>query len=578
MHKHLKRLMLLAGMLALLATSAVAQDNRLNVVATTTIIADVARNVGGDLVEVQSLIPSGADVHAFIPAPQDALLVEQADIVLVNGAGLEEFLEDLVAATAGVEPVVVSNGIQVIAYGGHAHGHEHGDEEHGDEEHGDEEHGDEEHGDDEHGDEEHGDEEHADEEHAGMAMGGSVTGAYMQITNAGVNDDVLIAARTEAARTIEIHETRIEDDIARMIELEEGLPIPAGETVMLEPGGAHVMLIGLPQDLLPNETVSLTLVFASGAELTVDALITDMIPVDPVTVEGDNNLSITGAWVRPALADDMSGDMDMDMGDMHSDEEHGDEEHGDEEHADEEHADDEHGDHHMHEGVEYIGVLGADAECDSGHSHEGEEHADEEHADEEHADDDHGDEHGDEHDHGACDPHFWTDPINVMLWADNIAAAFAAADPDNADTYTANAEAYKAQLMALNDEISDILSVIPEENRVLVTNHEFMAYFAAHYDFEIVGVVLPGGTTLAEPNPQALAELVETIEMEGAQAIIAETTDPSQLARTIAGELARPIDVVTLYSGSLSEADGPAATYLDYMRFNAQTLADALSS
>lgn len=553
MHKHLKRLMLLAGLLALLATSAVAQDSRLNVVATTTIIADVARNVGGDLVEVQSLIPSGADVHAFIPAPQDALLVEQADVVLVNGAGLEEFLEDLVAATAGVEPVVVSNGIQVIAFGGHEHGHE------------DEMHSDDEHADDEHADDEHADDEHADEEHSEMAMGGSVTGAYMQITNAGVNDDVLIAARTEAARTVEIHETRIEDDIARMVELEEGLPVPAGETVMLEPGGAHVMLIGLPQDLLPNETVSLTLVFASGAEITVDALITDMIPVEPVTVEGDNNLSVTGAWVRPALADDMSADMDMDM--------HGDDEHADEEHADE-HADDMHGDAHMHEGVEYVGVLGADAECDLGHSHEGEEHADEEHADEEHGDE----EHADEHDHGACDPHFWTDPMNVMVWADNIAAAFAAADPDNADTYMANAEAYKAQLMALNDEISDILSVIPEENRVLVTNHEFMAYFAAHYDFEIVGVVLPGGTTLAEPDPQALAELVETIEMEGVQAIVAETTDPSQLARTIAGELDRPIDVVTLYSGSLSGADGPAATYLDYMRFNAQTLADALSS
>ncbi len=124
-------------------------------------------------------------------------------------------------------------------------------------------------------------------------------------------------------------------------------------------------------------------------------------------------------------------------------------------------------------------------------------------------------------------------------------------------------------------EVEALLAEIPEENRVIVTNHEFLAYFAKRYGFEIVGVVIPGGTTLAEPAPQDVAELIETIEHEGVRAIFVEVSDAGRLAQVIAGD-AGSVQVVTLYSDSLSSADGPAATYLDYMRHNAAAIAAAL--
>ena len=326
--------------------SIVAQGEKLHVLATTTIIADVARNVGGDLVEVESLIPPDADVHAFEPAPDDIVKVAEADILLVNGAGLESFLGTLLENAGGVEPVVVSNGVAMLPFGEHGH--------------------------------EEGDEARSEEEHA----------------------------------------------------------------------------VG-----------------------------------------------------------------------------------------------------------EVIGVLSEDGVCEGAHEHESE------------AEHEEGEE---DHEHGACDPHVWTDPKNVMIWVDNIAEAFADAAPNNAETYRANAEAYKAELESLDTEVSEILTVIPADKRILVTNHEFLGYFAHAYGFEVVGVVIGGGGTLSEPDPRELAALIDVITEEQVTAIFVEVSANPGLAETIASETG--IDVVTtIYSDSLSKANGPAATYLDYLRYNARTIAQALA-
>src|SRR5262249_40609041 len=90
-----------------------AASTPLKVVATTTIIADVAKNVGGEWVEVTSLVPPDADAHAFDPTPQDALNVSQADVVLAAGAGYEAFLNGLVGNAANVPLVRVSDGVTI---------------------------------------------------------------------------------------------------------------------------------------------------------------------------------------------------------------------------------------------------------------------------------------------------------------------------------------------------------------------------------------------------------------------------------------------------------------------------------
>lgn len=122
----------------------------------------------------------------------------------------------------------------------------------------------------------------------GMAMGDSDEGAdaeemslgtsavYMTITNPTDEDDALVAAITDAAGIVEVHESMLdENDVMMMRPVEGGIPVPAGEMQELRPGGFHVMLLDLPEALEMGDTITVTLVFASGAEITVAAPVAD---------------------------------------------------------------------------------------------------------------------------------------------------------------------------------------------------------------------------------------------------------------------------------------------------------------
>ncbi|MBU1877392.1 MAG: zinc ABC transporter substrate-binding protein, partial [Chloroflexi bacterium] len=94
---------------------------RLRVVATTTIVGDVVRQVGGEHIELTVLLAPGIDPHAFQPTPQDVAMVSQAQVVFVNGVGLEEFLDELLQHAGGSRPVIsVSEGIAPRALTGDA--------------------------------------------------------------------------------------------------------------------------------------------------------------------------------------------------------------------------------------------------------------------------------------------------------------------------------------------------------------------------------------------------------------------------------------------------------------------------
>ena len=224
------------------------------------------------------------------------------------------------------------------------------------------------------------------------------------------------------------------------------------------------------------------------------------------------------------------------------------------------------------EGVEVVSLaetvttLAEDQTEDEGHAEE-----------EEHGEEDHAEEEGHEHDHADGDPHFWMDPVRVAEAIEDLALHLAEVD-DNATEaeWAARAEVLVAELQALDEEVEEILSVVADDRRVLVTNHDSYDYFADAYDFEVLGTVIPGGGTLAEPSAADLEILVEDIRDAGVTAIFTETTDPSRLAEVVAQEVGEEIAVVQLVGGSLTDADGPAATYADYMRHNATLIADAL--
>ena len=176
---------------------------------------------------------------------------------------------------------------------------------------------------------------------------------------------------------------------------------------------------------------------------------------------------------------------------------------------------------------------------------------------------------------GECDPHMWQNVANVIGYTLNIRDAFSAADPGNAAVYNANAGQYIAQLEALDADIFAAVATIPAENRVLVTNHDAMGYFAARYGFQIVGVVLPGGTTGQEPDPKQIIDLVSVIKAQHVRAIFLENVTSDKLATQLSSESGASV-VQALYTDSLGAPDSPGGTYLGMMRANLKTLQDAL--
>jgi hypothetical protein len=94
---------------------------------------------------------------------------------------------------------------------------------------------------------------------------------YMTIKNGGQSDDTLVGAKTDVAKTVELHETKMdENDVMRMQPV-PNIPIPAGGSVTLQPGGLHVMLIGMQKELAPGDKISLTLTFEKAGPMTVEA-------------------------------------------------------------------------------------------------------------------------------------------------------------------------------------------------------------------------------------------------------------------------------------------------------------------
>jgi ABC-type Zn uptake system ZnuABC Zn-binding protein ZnuA len=188
-------------------------------------------------------------------------------------------------------------------------------------------------------------------------------------------------------------------------------------------------------------------------------------------------------------------------------------------------------------------------------------------------DEDHDEEHADE-EHGKFDPHVWWNPLHVATWADVVAEELARLNPENGAVYEANAAAYRQELVALDEWIKEQVAQIPAENRILVTDHDSLGYFVDTYGFELVGTVFPGLSTQAEPSAQDLAELTTTIRAYGVPAVFVGTTVSQSLANQVAQETGT--NIIPIYTDSLSEEDGPANTYLTFMRANVETIVGAL--
>jgi ABC-type Zn uptake system ZnuABC Zn-binding protein ZnuA len=174
---------------------------------------------------------------------------------------------------------------------------------------------------------------------------------------------------------------------------------------------------------------------------------------------------------------------------------------------------------------------------------------------------------------GEPNPHFWLDPTLVRdHYLPAIAAKLTALDPEGKSTYDANAASYSATLDALDADLKTKVEEIPAADRKLVTFHDAFPYFAKHYGFELVGVIL--ANVGQEPTAGELAALVETVKAAGVTAVFSEAQFSPKLAETLAQEAGVTKVVTTLYNDALGPA--PADTYLGMMRWNVDQIVAAL--
>lgn len=179
--------------------------------------------------------------------------------------------------------------------------------------------------------------------------------------------------------------------------------------------------------------------------------------------------------------------------------------------------------------------------------------------------------------HGEEDPHFFTDPTRMVDAVRGIAAylreTVPALDDDRLEQSTAD---LVADLERLDGEIADILDAVPDERRVLVTDHEVFRYFVDRYDFDIVGVVVPPGSSADGVSGGALARLADAIREAGVSAIFVSSGHSADLADTLAGEVG-DVRVVELFAESLGPGGSAADTYRGMMLTNAERISDALA-
>lgn len=197
------------------------------------------------------------------------------------------------------------------------------------------------------------------------------------------------------------------------------------------------------------------------------------------------------------------------------------------------------------------------------------------HAGHEHAGHDHeGQESHEGHDHGDEDPHVWLDAGRMSTAATDIGTELARVT--GRQKYVTCGRQVATDLDRTDRQVRQILSRVPPDRRVLVTDHEAFGYFADAYDFRVVGAVIPGGSTEAEASSQGVAGLSRTIAETGVPAIFSNASVRSSVVDNVAREGGGDLKVVQLHVESLGPAGSGADTYQTMMLTDARRIASAL--
>lgn len=173
---------------------------------------------------------------------------------------------------------------------------------------------------------------------------------------------------------------------------------------------------------------------------------------------------------------------------------------------------------------------------------------------------------------GGVDPHVWMDPSRVAGALPALGDALAEADPGHAAGYRKRAQAYAAQLTALDAELEADLAAVPRGNRELVTSHDALGYFADRYGFEVVATPFPASGAEAEASAGRIDEVESAIRAAGVPTVFAEAEDDPEVLELIADETG-----VAIVTDLLVEAPGPTGGYAEILRHDARLIAGGLA-
>jgi zinc/manganese transport system substrate-binding protein len=179
-------------------------------------------------------------------------------------------------------------------------------------------------------------------------------------------------------------------------------------------------------------------------------------------------------------------------------------------------------------------------------------------------------------DEEGLDPHFWTDPQQMLRVVDALEESLAGVDGVDADRLAADAERYRAEVLELDTWMGEQFAAIPAGRRNLVTNHHVFGYLADRFGFTVVGAVIPSGSTLASPSASDLDELATAVREAGVHTVFADSSQPDRLVQVLAEHAGVDVSVVALFSESLTVAGGGAETYLQMMRANTDAIVAGL--
>lgn len=174
----------------------------------------------------------------------------------------------------------------------------------------------------------------------------------------------------------------------------------------------------------------------------------------------------------------------------------------------------------------------------------------------------------------VTDPHVWNSPVNVEIWVTNIEKALVAADPDDAKTFSANAEAYREKLAELNKYAHSKFDGVPKAKRKILTSHDAFGYFGREYKIKFLSPI--GISTETEPSAADVAKLIDQIKAENVRVYFFENSNDPKLVNQIAAATGAKAGG-ELYVEALSDEKGPASTYLNMFRYNVDQVDTAFS-